>query len=278
MKLRGRIAVITGGSRGIGRTIAEFFVREGAQVTILARDKKEIGEAVREIEKVAAQKKGMIAGAVCDVSDKKVIVRVMQQIGKKHRRIDALVNCAGIQAPIGLFVNDTLEAWEANIAVNLFGTVHATKAVLPFMTKHGGSIINFAGGGASSSRPNFSAYAVAKAGVVKFTEILADEMKPRIRVNAISPGGVNTAMLAEVLKVGARAGKQELVRAKKQLQDGGVSPEQAAALAVFLASSDSRGLTGRLISAPWDPWRTWDKKAIAKIMATEKLTLRRVKP
>lgn len=295
MKLRDRVAIVTGGSRGIGKTVAEFFVREGARVFILARDRKEIATTVKEIEEVTGVDGGRgvrernkaarrIAGAVCDVADAKALARIIGGIGRKHHRIDILVNCAGIQAPIGPFVTNKIEDWEKNVSVNLFGTMVAIKAALPFMMKqakrgHGGSVINFAGGGSTSLRPNFSAYAVAKTGVVKLTETLADELKPyRVRVNAISPGGVNTMMLAEVLKTGARAGKQELARAKKQFEDGGVSPEVPAALAVFLASNDSDGLTGRLVSAPWDKWKTWDKRAIKKIMSTEKMTLRRVKP
>lgn len=289
MKLRDKVAIVTGGSRGIGKTVAEFFVREGARVFILARDRKEIAGAVKEIEEVVGMEsgrgnKGHIAGAVCDVADAKAVARVIGGIGRRHHRIDILVNCAGVQAPIGPFATNKIEDWEKNIGVNLFGTMATIKAVLPFMMKsgkrgHGGSIINFAGGGSTSSRPNFSAYAVAKTGVVRLTEILADELRAsHIRVNAISPGGVNTMMLAEVLKTGARAGKQELTRAIKQFEDGGVAPEVPAALAVFLASSDSDGLTGRLVSAPWDKWKTWDKRTIKRIMATEKMTLRRIKP
>src|SRR5581483_1470610 len=170
MKLRDKIAVVTGGSRGIGKTVAEFFVREGAHVVILARDRKEVAAAVREIEEViggmgnrisgtggrAARKTGVgrIAGTVCDVADAKAVTRVIGGIGRKYHRIDVLVNCAGIQAPIGPFATNKIEDWEKNISVNLFGTMIAIKASLPFMTKHGGSIINFAGGGSTSSRPN----------------------------------------------------------------------------------------------------------------------------
>jgi len=172
-----------------------------------------------------------------------------------------------------------MDEWEKNISVNLFGTVHASKEAIPYMQKnHSGAIINFSGGGATASRPNFSAYAVAKIGVVKFTEILADELAPyHIRVNAIAPGAINTKMLEEVLKAGSRAGKKELADAKKRAKEGGASPELAAALVVFLASSASAGLTGRLVSAPWDDWSHWGKKEIAQIMKTDALKLRRMK-
>jgi NAD(P)-dependent dehydrogenase (short-subunit alcohol dehydrogenase family) len=275
MKLKNQVAIVTGGSRGIGKTVAEFLVREGANVVILSRDQREITNAVREIKKVVPGAK--ISGAACDVADAKDVARIIARTGKKLKRIDVLVNCAGIQPPIGPFAENSMADWEANIRVNLLGTVAACKAVLPFMMKQrAGSIINFAGGGATSSRPNFTAYAVAKTGVVRFTEILAEEVAPhRVRVNAVSPGAVNTFMLTEVLAAGARAGKQEFAASEKRAKEGGVAPEVPAALVVFLASSDSRPLTGRLISAPWDEWTKWKKKDIEAIMKTDRFTLRR---
>ncbi len=275
MKLRNKVAVVTGGSRGIGKVIAEFLCREGARVAILARDRREIHGAVKDVSRVVDDAK--IAGFSVDVADSAALARTIRRIGRKFRSLDILVNCAGVQAPIGPFAANRMDEWENNIRVNFLGTAAAAKAVLPFMMKRrSGSIINFSGGGATSSRPNFSAYAAAKTAVVRFTEVLADELKPHhIRVNAVSPGAVNTAMLEEVLQAGARAGKAELGASKKRAMEGGVPPELAAALVVFLASNDSRGLTGRLISAPWDDWRKWDKKRIAKIMAGEAFKLRR---
>jgi 3-oxoacyl-[acyl-carrier protein] reductase len=113
---------------------------------------------------------------------------------------------------------------------------------------------------------------------VKLTEILADELAPyHVRVNAISPGGVNTFMLQEVLKMGEKkAGASELKSAKERAKKGGVAPEVPAGLAVFLASDDSIGLSGRMISAPFDDWKKWNKTAIKKIMATDAFKLRRV--
>jgi 3-oxoacyl-[acyl-carrier protein] reductase len=214
---------------------------------------------------------------VCDVADFAAVSRTMKRIAARYKKIDILVNCAGIQAPIGPFAENDMRAWEANIATNLFGTVYACKAAIPFMIKKkAGSIINFSGGGATGSRPNFSAYAVAKTGVVKLTEVLADELAPyHIRVNAVAPGAVNTKMLREVLKAGTRAGAGELAAATKRAKEGGVPPELAAELVVFLASDASKGLTGRLVSAPWDGWKKWKKGDIKKIASSDALKLRR---
>lgn len=274
MKLKNNVAIVTGGSRGIGKTIAEFFAREGARVVIIARDKREIAKALKDITVVAHADP---MGFASDVSDYDAVRRIIGNVGKRFRGIDVLVNAAGIQEPIGPFASATMPQWEKNIAINLLGTAHATHAVLPFMMKKKkGSIINFSGGGATSSRPHFSAYAVAKTGVVKFTEVLADELAPyHIRINAIAPGAVNTKMLHEVLRAGARAGKAELASARKRLKEGGVPPERAAALAVFLASNVSRGFSGRLVSAPWDDWAKWDAKKIKEIMKGDYLKLRR---
>jgi NAD(P)-dependent dehydrogenase (short-subunit alcohol dehydrogenase family) len=275
MKLRGKVAIVTGGSGGIGKIIAEFFCREGARVAIVARDKGEIAKTIREI----AQVTGVTPlGISADVSDDASVRRAIAHTVKRFHHVDILVNCAGIQAPIGPFVTNTTKDWEKNIAVNLLGTVYACKAVVPhMMKKRSGAIINFSGGGATSSRPNFSAYAVAKTGVVRLTEILADELAPyHIRVNAIAPGAVNTHMLDEVLRADIRAGKKEMEASRKRAKVGGTPPELAAALAVFLASRDAHGLTGRLISAPWDGWKTWNKKKMKDIAQGEQFKLRRL--
>jgi 3-oxoacyl-[acyl-carrier protein] reductase len=169
--------------------------------------------------------------------------------------------------------------WEKNIKINLLGTAYMCRTVIPNMIKRkSGTIVNFSGGGATSSRPNFSAYATAKAGVVRFTEVLSDELKGKnVRVNVIAPGAINTKMLEEVLRAGKRAGNAEFGAAKKREKEGGASAREAAELVVFLSSEDSVNLSGRLVSAVWDDWKHWNKKDIKKIMSGESLTLRRVK-
>jgi 3-oxoacyl-[acyl-carrier protein] reductase len=139
-----------------------------------------------------------------------------------------------------------------------------------------GKIINLSGGGATSPLPNFSAYAASKAAIVRLTETLAEEVKGfSIQVNAIAPGAVNTRLVDEILAAGPAAGEEMLARTRRQKETGGVSPEQAAALAVFLASEESDGLSGRLISAVWDDWQNMNGR-IDQIMASELYKLRRV--
>ena len=141
-----------------------------------------------------------------------------------------------------------------------------------------GVIINFSGGG-EGAFSRFSAYAASKGGVVRFTETLAEEVKDfGVRVNAIAPGAVNTKLLEEVLEAGPeKVGQEFYERSKKQKEDGGVSPEKAAELCLFLASDKSRGLTGRILSAVWDDFENLPEH-ISEIMNSDIYTFRRIKP
>lgn len=271
MILRGKTAIVTGGSGGIGLTVAELLAKEGAKVFILARRRARLSTALKRLKNNGLTVEALLA----DVPDPIAVGRAFKKVG----RVDILVNAAGIQAPIGPFVEDDIRVWARNIEVNLIGTAVACHTVLPGMIRRRkGAIINFSGGGATDSRPNFSAYASAKTAVVRFTEILADEVRPYgIRVNAIAPGAVNTAMLDEVLRAGRRAGKKEMQEARLRARQGGTPPEKAAALCLFLASDRSKGLNGRLISAVWDPWGKWRAQDIRTVMKGEKYTLRRMK-
>jgi 3-oxoacyl-[acyl-carrier protein] reductase len=172
-----------------------------------------------------------------------------------------------------------MEDWIQTLIVNLIGTVLCCKAVLPGMIdRRHGKIINLSGGGATTPRPNFSAYAASKAAVVRFTETLAEEVKKfNIQVNAIAPGAINTKMLDEVLTAGEAAGEATIAQARKQKETGGDSLEAAVTLVVFLASDESNTLTGKLISAQHDPWREWSGKA-DELNATPLYTIRRLDP
>lgn len=271
--MKNKVAIITGGARGIGRAVAATFVDKGAQVVIVSRTAEEIEQAAKQL----TDKHGEAIGIVADVSEWASVEDVVKETLTVFKTVDVLVNCAGVQKPIGPFVHNDIDEWVENIHINLIGTVFCCKAVLPIMIeKRKGKIINFSGGGATSSRPNFSAYACAKTAVVRFTEVLADEVKQyNVQVNAIAPGAVNTRMLDEVLQAGALAG-DELADAKRRAQKRGASPELAAELAVWLASDRSDELTGRLISALWDTWRDMDEDEMRAVADTDKYTLRRV--
>jgi 3-oxoacyl-[acyl-carrier protein] reductase len=212
-----------------------------------------------------------------DISERKEVERMVADVHKRLGPVGILVNNAGIQGPIGPVADNDSDEWLRTIEVNLIGTFHSIKSVLPGMiARRRGKIINLSGGGATSPRPNFSAYAVSKTAVVRLTETLAEEVKPfNIQVNAIAPGAINTRMLDRVLAAGAAAG-DELAFAQRCKREGGTPVELAAALVVFLASSASDGLTGKLISAPHDDWQTWDVERIRELSNSAWYTLRRI--
>lgn len=276
MKLGEKVAIVTGGGRGIGRAIALAFAKEGADVAVVSLTPAEIEKSAAMIR---AQKQRAMA-IPADVSNQQDVITMVERVIREFGTVHILVNSAGVQGPIGPLVDNDVGQWRQTIQINLAGAFLCCKAVLPVMIQQGcGKIINLSGGGATSHRPYFTAYAASKAAVVRLTETLAEEVKEyNIQVNAISPGAVNTRMLDRVLAAGDAAGEKAAAEARRQLESGGTSPERAAALAVFLASDESDGLTGKLIAAPYDGWESWDADRIAEVMSAPWFTLRRMDP
>lgn len=275
MKLRDKVAIVTGGGRGIGRAIALAFAQEGANIVVLSRTTPELGETADQIQALGRQALAVVG----DVSSRDDVDNLVGLSLHKFGTVDILVNNAGIQGPIGPMTENDVEHWIQTININLIGLFLCARAVLPIMIKRRhGKIINLSGGGSTSPRPYFTAYSASKAAVVRLTETLAEEVKGfNIQVNAIAPGAVNTRLLEEVLAAGEAAGEKAFAEAWQQRETGGIPPEQAASLAVFLASDESNGLTGRLISAVWDNWHELPK-LIPEIMASEYYTMRRISP
>jgi 3-oxoacyl-[acyl-carrier protein] reductase len=272
-ELTGRSAFVTGAGRGIGQAVATALAAAGVDVVLLARSAGELEETTRQVAAL-----GRRAYAIpSDVADLGQIQSAVAQALERLGQIDVLVNCAGRQPPIGpLWENDPGD-WVRTIEVNLLGTFHCIQAVLPGMiARRQGKIVNFSGGGATSPRPNFSAYAASKAAIVRLTETLAEELRPfNVQVNAVAPGAINTGMLEEVLAAGKAAGA-ELAAAQSRKAQGGTPIELAARLVVFLASGASGSLTGKLLSAPHDSWQTWDAEHVARLADSPWYTLRRI--
>ncbi|HMG21375.1 MAG TPA: SDR family oxidoreductase, partial [Kofleriaceae bacterium] len=194
--------------------------------------------------------------------------------------LDILVNSAGIYGPKGPIEDNDWAAWVQAIEVDLFGAVLLCRAIVPHLKRRGrGKIIQLSGGGATAPLPRLSAYATAKAAVVRFAETLAHEVAAdHIDVNCIAPGALNTRMLDEILAAGPDAvGAEFYQRSVTQKQTGGAGLDAGAALAVFLASAASDGITGRLISAVWDPWRELAARR-DELAASDIYTLRRIVP
>lgn len=279
MTLKGRAAIITGANQGLGEAIAAEFVRQGADVFICARDKRKLSLAHEKLKNLGAksQKTGCM---VADISKEGDVKKLIKTAGAKFKRIDILVNNAGIYGPKGPLETMNSSDWLKAIQINLLGVFYCCKHVLPVMKKNRyGKIINLSGGGATTPFPFFSAYAAAKAGVVRLTETLAEECKGfHIDVNSLAPGALNTRLLEEALAAGPQVvGKEFYAKSLQQKQTGGASLKRAAALCAFLASSSSDGLTGRLMSAVWDPWEKLTEHFEA-LQKTDIYTLRRITP
>lgn len=274
LQLENKTALITGASRGIGQALAFSLARAGAFVGLVSRSEEALFQVAREITEGGGQALALVADVTQPGAVKQAVSRAQEGMGQ----IDILVNAAGIQAPIGPFLENDLLAWEHAIHVNLLGAVRMIHAVLPMMkARRQGKIINFSGGGATAPRPHFSAYAASKAALVRFTETLAVELKPfNIQVNAVAPGAVNTQMLEEIIAAGERAGA-EYHQALERAQTGGTPVELVCELVLFLTIPASGSLTGKLISAPHDPWREWGDKDDV-LNATPLYTIRRVDP
>jgi NAD(P)-dependent dehydrogenase (short-subunit alcohol dehydrogenase family) len=277
--LTGKTAIVTGGSHGLGLEIARAFAAAGARVLVCARDQSALERARTELESVAADPES-VATKAADVSDPAAAEGLVEVALERFSRVHVLVNNAGVYGPKGPTEDVDWKEWEQAIRVNLFGSVLCCRAVLPHFRENGyGKIIQLSGGGATSPLPRLSAYAASKAAVVRFAETLAEELRGTgIDVNSIAPGALNTRLLDEVLEAGPEfVGESFYERALEQRASGGTPLELAARLAVFLASEESDGITGKLISAPWDPWAELPTHA-EDLRSTDVYTLRRIVP
>jgi len=272
MSLKNKNIIITGAGRGIGRETSLSLANKGANLVLLSRTEAELKET---FELIAACSTNSFV-IPTDVSDELSVEKSFSLIQKKIDRIDVLINNAGVQSPIGPFHSAEVRSWKKNIEINLFGAIHCTHAVLPSMIKNGkGKIINFSGGGAVSPRQNFSAYGAAKTAIVRFTETIAEELKSySIDVNAVAPGAINTKMFNEILDAKNLAG-DEYVQALSKKSNEFNDVNDVLDLIGFLVSEDSNGITGKLISAPWDSWR--DEKFQEQLRTDRDIgTLRRI--
>jgi NAD(P)-dependent dehydrogenase (short-subunit alcohol dehydrogenase family) len=279
MKLHQQNAVITGGTQGLGQAIVREFLAEGANVLLCSRNAEQVASLAAELRKdlPAGQK---VVGVAADVSSEEEVKRLLDAATKELGELHILVNNAGIYGPKGPSEEVDWEEWKRAMEINLYGTMLPCRAVIPLFKASGrGKIVNLSGGGATNPLPRFSAYAASKAAVVRLTETLAVELAPdHIDVNAVAPGALNTRLLDEVLEAGPEVvGASFFEKAQQQAQKGGVPLEKGARLCVYLASRESDGVTGKLISAQWDPWDTLHER-IGEIAGNDIYTLRRIVP
>jgi NAD(P)-dependent dehydrogenase (short-subunit alcohol dehydrogenase family) len=277
--LAGRSALITGASQGLGFEIARSFLAAGADIVICARDADKLEESRIALASGCSGDRRILARPA-DVSVEAEANRLAQEACEAFPGLQILVNNAGVYGPMGPIEDVDWAAWMKALEVNLLGSVHMCRALVPqFKKRRYGKIIQISGGGATNPLPNLSAYAASKAAVVRFAETLAEELRPfRVDVNAVAPGALNTRMLDEVLAAGAAVvGRAFYDRSKRQQADGGTPLEKGAALCAFLASAQSDGITGKLLSAVWDPWDELPGRR-SELDGTDVYTLRRIVP
>jgi NAD(P)-dependent dehydrogenase (short-subunit alcohol dehydrogenase family) len=279
MRLQDRAALITGAGQGLGAAIAEAFVAEGASVVLCARSAASLAEVKARL--LPSIRPGQqVLTRTTDVADADQVDALVSEAIAAFPQLDILVNNAGVYGPIGPIEEVDWAEWVEAISINLMGTVYPCRALLPHLRARGhGKIINLSGGGATKPLPRASAYAASKAAVVRFVETLAVELEGTgIDVNAIAPGALATRLTDQLIEAGPeRAGAAFHESMVKIRDEGGTPLEKGAALSVYLASAASDGITGRLISAVWDPWPQLHEH-LAEFKSTDIYTLRRILP
>jgi 3-oxoacyl-[acyl-carrier protein] reductase len=277
--LKGRRAIVTGASQGLGRAIARAYVEAGASLMLCARDEALLLRSRDELASLAAPGQAVVARAA-DVSHPDDVQRLVESTLETLGGLEILVNNAGVYGPMGAIDEIPWAEWLRAIDININGSVLPLRAVLPhFRQQRYGKVIQLSGGGATSPLPRITAYAASKAAIVRLTESVAlDVRELGIDINSVAPGALNTRMMVELLAAGATAvGESFYARMKKLAGEGTTPLEVGAALAVYLGSAASDGITGRLISAPWDPWGTLHHHR-AELESTDIYTLRRIVP
>jgi len=264
--------VLTGSSSGIGRALAMRLLERGHRVWGVARSDQSDFVA-RHVPAFSASR--------CDVANWDDVARAAAAVGAAWPHVDALVTCAGLQGEVGRALAADPARWSATVRANLDGTFFSIRAFAALLARapRRAKIVCFSGGGATKPRQNFSAYGVAKTGVVRLVETIAEEERGRpLDINAIAPGAINTRLTDEVIALGAAVvGEAELAAAQKQKAAGGAPIEQALGLVEWLLSAGSDGISGRLISAPWDPWPRLEPHA-PELAQSDIYTLRRITP
>ena len=225
MVLKDKVALITGGGRGIGKAIAMAYGRQGAKLALCARTAAELEQTVNELRGLAVEAEGW----PCDVSLEAPVKELVANVQKSFGRIDILVNNAGVMTRPVPITELEVRKWDYTIAVNLRGPFLVTQSALPIMMKQtSGSIINVSSMVGRGAYANFIAYATSKWGLEGFTQTLAAELRSsNIRVNSVEPGYVATKLTGY----------------------SGSKPDSVTDVFVYLASDESKKVTGKMLSA-----------------------------
>jgi NAD(P)-dependent dehydrogenase (short-subunit alcohol dehydrogenase family) len=239
------------------------------------------GLARSDQSKFEPGEKGVFMSSRCDVANWGEVENAAKQIEASWKFVDGLVCCAGAHGEVGPAVRADPARWSATVRANLDGTFNAIRALHGMMVRapRRAKIVCFAGGGATKARSNFSAYGVAKTGIVRLVETIAEEeIQAPLDINAVAPGAIATRLTDEIIALGPDiAGQAEFDSAVKQRAGGGASMERALDLVEWLLSPKSDGITGKLLSAPWDPWQGLSEQ-VGNLARSDVYTLRRIIP
>jgi NAD(P)-dependent dehydrogenase (short-subunit alcohol dehydrogenase family) len=229
--LQGKVVLVTGASQGLGRALALAYAREGASLVVNSRSEEGIRPVAGEVEGLGAE----VLAVAADVSRGEDARRLVEQAVGRFGGIDVLVNNAGLLGPRVAIEEYPEEEWRRVIDANLTGSYLVSKATIPHL-REGASIINVVSGVSVEGRAEWGAYSVSKFGVEGLSQILAAELEGRgVRSNAVDPGGMRTDMRAA-------AYPEEDPKTR-------ITPEENTAVFVYLASDESRGVTGRRFKA-----------------------------
>ena len=233
MRLDGRVAIVTGGSRGIGRATSIALAREGAKVVVVGRNESSCEEVVAQI----AASGGTAIAVRADVSVETDVTAMVAATMAQFTQIDILVNNAAVNLPYRAVVDLSLDEWNRIVTTNLTGPFLCCRAVVPVMiARHYGKIINMSSRGGRQGEAGRSPYRSTKAALINFTECLAAEVKEHgIDVNAICPGAVETDMMSEITL--------------GNVPSYAMPPDDIASVVLFLASDESKAITGTAIDA-----------------------------
>ena len=263
-----RRVLITGGSKGIGRVVADALAERGWRVALLAREEHALQRARGELPGEGHE------AFVMDVADESAWERLAPRLGD----LQGLVCAAAVLDPVGPIGSYAVADFRHTLEVNVLGTLLAIRACLPALLASRGAVVTFGGGGATTPLARFDAYAASKAAVVRLSENIAVELAGQgVRVNSVAPGFVATGIHQSTLAAGpGLVGAEYFERTRAELERGGVPASEAAELVCWLLEGDPDApFTGKLISAQWDPWR---ERSFRRRLAEEPdlATLRRI--
>ena len=258
-KLEGKVAIVTGGGRGIGRAVALAYAREGAAVAIASRTRSEVEQVAAEATREGARALAFPA----DVTDEAAVMRLVNATVAAFGRCDVLVTGAGVAEPIAEVADLGLAEWEAGLRGNLTSTFLCCRAVLPHMRRQGsGKILNVASGLAVIPLPGVGAYSAAKAAVVQLSRVLTEELRPNgIQVFAIAPGMIRTRVLGGLFGPGDARMPESIRHRIDRLERDRllITAEQSARLFLFLTTDAGKELSGQFVR--------WDDAAVQTCLA-----------